>query len=67
VQEGPVNEAAIASFDAFCRTQAPRPARKVVVTKSLMEENARLMAKTANMWVWEPDDLHTLMGLYGQL
>ena len=67
VQEQLVDEGAIAQFDAFCRRQTPKPSRKVVVTKTQLDQNARLLAKTANMWVWESDDLSALMGLYGQL
>ena len=64
IQEQQVDEATIASFDAFCRTQSPKPSRKVVIAKTGVESNARLLAKTANMWVWESDDLALLMGLY---
>lgn len=66
IQEGAVGEQAIASFDAFCRGQTPKPSRKVVITKSPMDQNARLLAKAASMWVWEAEDVRTLMGLYGQ-
>ncbi len=65
VQEGPVDENVITKFDAFCRSQTPKPSRKVVITKSHMDQNARLLAKAANMWVWEPEELNALMGLYG--
>ena len=64
VHAAPIGEAAIAEFDAFCRVQSPRPSRKVIVGKAGLEENARLLAKAANMWVWEGQDLHALMGLY---
>ena len=67
VQSDPVDENAIAGFDAFCRTQMPKPSRKVVILKSGMDQNARLLAKAANMWVWEPDELSLLMGLYAQV
>ncbi|MBI2495779.1 MAG: ATP-binding protein [Candidatus Omnitrophica bacterium] len=67
VQEGPLDENAIGRFDAFCRRQTPKPSRKVVITKSMLDQNARLLAKAANMWVWGSDDLSTLMGLYGQI
>ena len=65
VQAGPADEHAIASFDTFCRTQTPRPSRKVVIMKSAMDQNARLVAKAANMWVWSAADLNLLMELYG--
>ena len=67
VRSDPADEDAIASFEAFCRSQTPKPSRKVVILKDGMDENARLLAKAANMWVWEPDALHTLMELYGQV
>ena len=66
VQATPIGESAIAEFDAFCRAQNPKPSRKVVVGKAGLEENARLLAKADNMWVWEGEDLNILMGLYGQ-
>ena len=65
IQEGPADERAIATFDAFCRTQTPRPSRKVVIMKSSMDQNAKLLAKAANMWVWEAEELGALMRLYG--
>ena len=64
VHEDQVDEEVVARFETFCRAQTPKPARKVVITRSRMEPNARLVAKAANMWVWEGDDLTTLMGLY---
>jgi hypothetical protein len=67
VQAGPVDENAITRFDAFCRTQTPKPSRKVVVMQSGMDQNTRLLAKAANMWVWEPEDLNVLLELYGHV
>lgn len=67
VQPAAVDETAIAHFEAFCRSQYPKPARKVVITTSRMDQHARLVAKAANMWVWEADDLQTLRELYGQV
>ena len=65
VQEGSVDECAISSFDAFCRVQQPRPSRKIVITKTGIDQNAKLLAKTANMWVWEAEELNMLRDLYG--
>ncbi len=66
VKEGLVDESAIANFDAFCRTQNPKPSRKVVITRSRIDDNARLLAKAHNMWVWASEDLNVLLELYGQ-
>src|SRR3989338_3411475 len=65
VQEGLVDEPTIASFDAFCRTQSPKPSRKIVITRHGVDDNARLLAKATNMWVWAADDLEVLLDLYG--
>jgi hypothetical protein len=65
VQSGPVDESAIAQFEAFCRDQSPKPSRKVVVLNTNMDETARLLAKAANMWVWEAEALGVLRELYG--
>ena len=67
IQEGRVDENVITEFDAFCRQQQLKPTRKVVITKSTMDQHARLLAKAANMWVWELEALNTLRGLYGPL
>jgi hypothetical protein len=64
VRSAPPDERAIASFDAFCRAQTPKPSRKVVVMQAGMHQHIRLLAKAANMWVWEPAELHLLMDLY---
>ena len=66
VRSDPVDENVIARFDAFCRAQTPKPSRKVVILQSAMDENARLLAKAANMWVWQGADVRLLMDLYGQ-
>ena len=64
VHEGLVDEPTIAHFDTFCRTQIPRPSRKVVITRRGVDDNARLLAKANNMWVWAADDLEVLLDLY---
>ena len=66
VHEGLIDENAVANFEAFCKTQMPKPTRKVVITKEGLEQNARLLAKTTNMWVWGAKELSVLMDLYGQ-
>ena len=66
VETDPADENAIAGFESFCRTQTPKPSRKIVVLKSGMDQNARLLSKAANMWVWESDALHVLHGLYDE-
>lgn len=66
IHEGKLDEAEIAAFDQFCRVQSPRPSRKIVVARDGMELNAKLLAKEANMWVWEPEDVNLLFLLYGQ-
>ncbi len=66
VHEGLLQEQHVAEFEQFCKTQAPKPSRKVVVAKEGLELNAKLLAKNANMWVWEPTDLNLLCLLYGQ-
>ncbi len=65
VRDQALGESDIAHFDAFCRTQAPRPTRKVLITRGRLDQNARLLAKTSNMWVWEVAELNTLLELYG--
>ena len=65
VQERAVAESDISSFERFCRSQQPKPSRKVVITRTGLDQNARLLAKTSNMWVWQPSDLSLLAGLYG--
>jgi len=65
VQEGLVDESTVAHFDAFCRAQVPRPSRKIVITRRGVEDNARLLAKANNMWVWAADDVKVLLDLYG--
>ena len=65
VHEGTIEEADIAAFERFCRAQLPRPSRKVVVPRCGLDLNARLIAKEANMWVWEPATLNVLLRLFG--
>lgn len=62
-----VQEQAITRFETFCRSQPLKPSRKVVVAQHGLDDNAKLLAKTCNMWVWEPDALQVLTGLYGQV
>jgi hypothetical protein len=66
VYESQPDESTITTFEQFCSAQQPRPVRKVVVTQHAMDLNARLLAKTCNMWVWGPEDVNLLFLLYGQ-
>jgi len=66
VHEGRLDESGIAAFEQFCGSQVPRPSRKIVVARAGLELNAKLLAKEANMWVWEPEDVSLLCLLYGQ-
>ena len=65
VQSRPADEGAITGFDAFCRQQTPKPSRKVLIMQASLAQHARTVAKAANMWVWEPEDLQVLRQLYG--
>lgn len=64
IKEGPMDEQAVAQFDVFCKTQQPKPSRKLVVTSAAMADNVKVAAKTANMWVWEAGELKLLEALY---
>lgn len=66
VHERSVDEQAIAQFEAFCRQQQPKPSRKVLVANIPLDEHMRTLAKAANMWVWEAQDLRFLTELYGR-
>jgi hypothetical protein len=66
IQEHAMDESGIAHFEAFCRRQSPRPSRKVVITNTGLDQNARLLAKAVNMWVWEASDVRLLMDLFRQ-
>ena len=66
VSDGRLDEAAVSAFEQFCRSQVPRPVRKIVMARHGFELNAKLLAKDANMWVWEPDDVNMVLMLYGQ-
>lgn len=67
VVESAVTEQDIALFEAFCRRQTPKPSRKVIVAKEGLDENAKLLAKAANMWVWGARELEVLRELYGHV
>ncbi len=64
--EGLLEEPTVAAFEQFCKTQDPKPARKIIVARQGVDLNAKLLAKDRNMWVWEPEDVNTLLLLYGQ-
>ena len=64
VQDAPVTEQAVSRFEAFCRDQQPRPARKVLITCGELDEAVRVLAKAKSMWVWEPEELQVLSELY---
>ena len=64
IKEGCLDEQAVSQFDAFCKTQQPKPSRKLVVTDSTVSDAAKVAAKTANMWVWETHELKLLDVLY---
>ena len=64
IQEDVVDENAVTGFEAFCRSQTPKPARKVLVTKTGLDQDVKVLAKTSSMWVWEAEELQTLLRLY---
>ncbi|MBI4597336.1 MAG: ATP-binding protein [Candidatus Omnitrophica bacterium] len=66
IHDRPVDEQAITGFETFCRAQSPKPSRKIVITTAPMDDHAKLLAKAANMWIWQSDDLTILRDLYGQ-
>jgi hypothetical protein len=59
-----VSEQAVGRFEAFCRDQHPRPARKALITRGELDEAVRVLAKARSMWVWEPEELQILSELY---
>lgn len=67
IQEHPVDENVVAGFEAFCRLQTPKPARKILVTKAGLDHHVKVLAKTSSMWVWEAEELQTLLKLYEHL
>lgn len=66
VGEARVTESQVGAFEAFCKAQSQKPSRKVVMARDGVDLNAKLLAKAANMWVWEPDEVRLLCRLYEQ-
>lgn len=66
ISEEPFSEQRIADFENFCRQQSPRPSKKIVVAKSGLDDNAKLLAKAVNMWVWQAKEFNILNGLYSR-
>lgn len=64
VTDAVVTEQGINRFERFCRNQSPRPARKVVIAAKGLQDNAKLLAKATNMWVWGRPELDLLNRLY---
>jgi len=44
----------------------PRPARSVIVSLSGLDENAKLRALQEKLWIWDEDQLNSLMHLFDE-
>lgn len=44
----------------------PRPARSVIVSLSGLDENARVRALQEKLWIWDEDQLNSLMHLFDE-
>ncbi len=64
IADEPVTEEGIVRFETFCRSRQPKPVRKVLVASQGLDENAKVLAKASNMWVWGARELDVLRTLY---
>lgn len=65
-KEGMILDGDILSFLSATKEMAGRIARRVVISLSEMETNARLRALQEKMWVWSAGDVNFILNLFGK-
>ena len=64
MRKDPFTEGDINAFLAEAKNMGPKPQRLIVVSLSNLDENARVRALQERMWVWNEQEVNSLMHLY---
>lgn len=64
LKEGTLQEGEVNAFLTEAKNFGERPHRRVIISLSDMEANARLRALQEKMWIWNEKELNTLLNLF---
>jgi hypothetical protein len=67
VNEGYATESQMSGFVTRWQKTKRRVHQKILVVLDGVDENAILMAKAYNVWVWDVETLNVLMNVYGEV
>jgi len=65
IRERQIDENQVAQILQDCKKGKYRFDRKILISLNAMEENAKLAAKDAKVWIWDLSVLNLLLELYG--
>ena len=66
LKKDPVHENDLNAFLEEMKKMTPRPQRCVIVSLSGLDDNARIRALQEKLWVWNEEEINTLMRLYDE-
>lgn len=66
LKKDPVLEAELSSFLEETKKMTPKPSRCVIVSLSGLDDNAKIRALQEKCWVWNEQEVNTLMQLYDE-
>lgn len=64
LKESMLNESDVGMFLSESKKLDQKPQRRVIISLSDLDANARLRALQEKMWIWNEDELNTLLSLY---
>ncbi len=66
IKKDPVHDNELNSILEEVKRMSPKPARCVVVSLSGLDDSAKIRALQEKLWVWNEDELNSLMHLYDE-
>ena len=66
LKKDPVHENDLNAFLEEMKKMSPKPTRCVIVSLSGLDDNAKIRALQEKLWVWNEDEINTLMHLYDE-
>ena len=66
LKKDPVHENELNALIEEMKKMSPKPQRAVIVSLSGLDDNAKIRALQEKLWVWNEEELNTLMHLYDE-
>ena len=66
IKKDPVHDTDLNGILEEIKKLEPRPTRSVIVSLSGLDENAKVRALQEKLWIWDEDQLNSLMHLFDE-